>query len=92
MVTTTRYSRASDNGDSAVTTTNLAVTTIALTLTTTSFSAAATAEGGDKHLVPRNHIASAQHPMSSYQFSPIVGMSHFPIFAQQPPMFNPYFQ
>lgn len=30
--------------------------------------------------------------MSNYKFSPIVGMSHILLFAQQPLMFNPYFQ
>lgn len=36
--------------------------------------------------------SATQHPMSSYHFSLMAGMSHIQLFAQQPPMFNPYCQ
>lgn len=52
-----QYCNASDNGASTVRTADPTITTIDSAVTTTSFSSAtAIATGGNKHLVPRNHM------------------------------------
>lgn len=49
-------------------------------------------QAGTNTLSPWTTLSSTQYPISSYQFSPVAGLSHIPLFTQQPPMINPYFQ